>query len=133
MTPEDFYLDETKVGEGVRLPLRDRNNKLTEHWLRVRYIHSDQVQALLTEAGRAHYEAAGIEGAKPLTSAEAVKRFRHLLVASWSFDEPFSHEAVKRLLDRNPSLGNRVVEVSERAGLFFPDTEPSSSDGASAK
>lgn len=132
MTPEDFYLDTKKLDEGVRLPLRGPTGKITEHWLQVRSLWSDGYQQEMTAALRGQYEA-NPGGDLPKTEREIVKTFRHLLVTAWSFEQEFSREAVKALLDNNPSVASSVVEVAGRDTLFFPDTGGNSSPGQSGK
>lgn len=121
---KDYYLDEQKLVEGVRLPLRDKANRLTDDWLQVRYAYSDSYHAAITAAMRAEY----IVG-DPLPEIEMERRFRHLLVTDWSFDEECTPEEVKAFFGRNPRVAAAVVEVSMRTSLFFPDTAEPSSTG----
>jgi hypothetical protein len=127
---KDFYLDEQKLVEGVRLPLRDKHNKLTDDWLLVRYAYSDSYHAAVTAAMRADYVTGD-----PIPEIEMERRFRHLLVTDWSFDEECTPEEVKAFFSRNPRVAAAVVDTSMRTSLFFPDTaEPSSTgpDGSSS-
>jgi hypothetical protein len=121
---KDYYLDEQKLDEGVRLPLRDKDNRLTADWLQVRYAYSDSYHAAVTAAMRAEY----VPG-ESVADTEMEHRFRHLLVTGWSFDEPCTPDEVKAFFRRNPRVAAAVVETSMRTGLFFPDTAAPSSTG----
>jgi hypothetical protein len=121
---KDYYLDEQKLVEGVRLPLRDKANRLTEDWLQVRYAYSDSYHAAVTAAMRADY----VTG-EPVPETETERRFRHLLVTAWSFDEECTPEEVKAFFGRNPRVAAAVVDTSMRTSLFFPDTAEPSSTG----
>lgn len=129
MDPRDFYLDPEKVAKGVKLPLFGPNNQITEHWLRVRSIHSEEVQAKLTEEYRTAYESGEFDPDKPVNLKDVTKRIRHLLISEWSFDTPCTPEAVKELLDNNHFIADRVLQKAEGYHLFFPDTATSSSSG----
>lgn len=133
MKPEDFYLDETKIAEGVKLPLRGPDGRLTKEWLRVLSVHSDAFQAALTAEVRRLYEenpeAPELKG----TMRELEDRFKHLLITAWSFDTDFTPAGAKSLLDRNPIVGSAVIDVARKGHLFFPDTSESSSTGHGKK
>lgn len=130
LTPEDFYLDPHKLDEGVKLPLRGPDGRLTAEWLRVRSVHADSYQSAVSAALKAAYTE-NPDAELPLTEREIVKAYRHLLVTGWSFASEFAPDAARSLLDHNPSIAAAVVEVATRSSLFFPDIGEPSSPGPS--
>lgn len=53
-----------------------------------------------------------------ISSANTIK-YRSTLVIGWSFDAPFSTDAVAELLTQNPGLAQEVEALASDRGRFF--------------
>lgn len=126
MKLSDFYFEE-KAQIGNRMPILLPNGTDSGEWLNV--VSADADAAV--KAGRAFafkYKAA-VESLKTLeTKAKKAKDYTEYNIAlgeacevlnrqlsaeivnGWSFDEPFSKEAIVKLLDQYKALGTLVVD-----------------------
>ena len=117
------------IEKGKKLPLTLPDGTPTEHYLIV--VSSDAPAARrrlleLSREGRDRDEAKlSLDEIYEITSAGTLK-YRSALVIGWSFDVPFSTEAVTELLAQNPGLSQEVEALaSNRSRFFAPDSTAS--------
>lgn len=123
----DFMLDEERVASGIRLPLYDKDGNITDDWIQVRSMHSDEFQQAL-EFAQEHIRK------DPSTDVEAVKLDAQIaLIAGWSFDEECNIENTRQFMKAAPHIAERIDKAAGNNALFFPDAAVSSSTGQKLK
>ena len=128
----DLFLDEHKLEHGYREDVVGLDGKPTGDWIEILYMHSDAAQAAMINTARAEHEAGGVMDENTPPSLLA-RKYRHCLVAGWSFDEPCTPENIKTLFSRNPELAQRLQEKALNKRLFFIDSKQNSSPGQKTK
>lgn len=122
----EFYLDEEKLREGVRLPLYGASG-LTGEWIQVRSMHSDEFQSAMEIQKRK------MSLDDSLTLSEATLEAQIHLIAGWSFEEECNLDSIREFLKRAPHIAAKVDKLAGDNALFFPEPGKSSSHGPEKK
>ncbi|WP_341519825.1 phage tail assembly chaperone [Pseudomonas sp. G.S.17] len=133
VTPKTFALADfftlSALEAGKKLPLTLPDGTATDHYLIV--IGQDAPvarRALLSLAreGRDKDESKlSSDEIYDIQNTGTIK-YRSALVTGWSFDAPFSRDAVAELLTQNPGLAQEVESFSNsRARFFAPELKAS--------
>jgi hypothetical protein len=131
---KEFYTRQT-ANEGVQLPLYHPDGTLSEHWIKVRGVDSDQFRQAEAKAKRKAVEMAQIKDDQE--RAEAVRETEleciATLVAGWSFPEPCDHNTVVNFLREAPQIADMVNRFAARRAEFFGKKSKSSATGSKRK
>ena len=114
---------------GKKLPLTLPDGTETEHYLIVIGADAPAARRRLLELGR---EGRDRDESKmsddevyDINTVNTIK-YRSSLVTGWSFDTPFSKEAVSELLAQNPGLSQEIeLLASNRSRFFAQDSKAS--------
>lgn len=117
----DFYTLPA-IQKGKKLPLTLPDGTETPHFLVVTSSDSAIARRTLLELsreGRDRDESKlSADEVFEITQAGTIK-YRSTLVIGWSFDAPFSVEAVSELLIQNPGLAQDVESLAGNRSRFF--------------
>ena len=113
---EKFHLDLEAVNEGVKMPLLDSDNELTEEWILVRSKYSTIARKAMDLMKREMRErhAAGIFDNYDLMLTAQVS-----LVANWSNDQECTPDNVRDFLMNAPQEAERLDLIAGTTNLFF--------------
>lgn len=120
MDIKEFFTRE-KASEGVVIKIPAPSGKLTEQWLRIRHIDSDEFREASSLSHVKRMELMQIKDAEERARAIEELRVSQLasLVAEWSFDTPFTPENVVSLLKNAPYLAQYIDMKTVDGELFF--------------
>lgn len=131
---KEFYTRQT-ANEGVQLPLYHPDGTLSEHWIKVRGVDSDQFRQAEAKAKRKAVEMAQIKDDQE--RAEAVRETEleciAVLIADWSFPEPCEFNIVVNFLREAPQIADMVNRFAARRAEFFGKKSKSSATGSKRK
>ncbi|MCO8160717.1 phage tail assembly chaperone [Pseudomonas sp. 21LCFQ010] len=124
----DFYTL-AAIEKGKKLPLTLPDGSETDQFLIVTSADSAAARRVLLELSR---EGRDRDESKlssdeiyDITQAGTIK-YRSALVIGWSFEAPFSAQAVSELLTQNPGLAQEVEALAgNRSRFFAPDSTAS--------
>lgn len=136
---KDDCPDPDKVNNGVKMPLLNRDGGISEDYIMVRWLWSDEVRAALdnlerqgqkeitriTEDMTAKQKKAAQESNDEV-SARLILEGRVAQVAGWSFDEKPTATNIKAYLKSRPDVAKRVDVIADTNKLFFTDSGKSS-------
>jgi hypothetical protein len=133
VAPKTFALADfftlSALEAGKKLPLTLPDGTETEHYLIV--IGADAPAARrrlleITREGRDRDETKmSTDAIYDINMTNTIK-YRSSLVTGWSFDAPFSREAVAELIEQNPGLSQDIEQFSSnRARFFAPELKAS--------
>ena len=114
---------------GKKFPLTLPDGTETEHYLMVIGADAPAARRRLLEITRERRDRDDTKlSADALYDIEAANtiKYRSSLVIGWSFDAPFSTEAVAELIQQNPGLSTDIeLFASNRARFFAPELKAS--------
>lgn len=117
----DFFTLAT-IEKGRKLPLTLPDGTKTDHYLLVIGSDAPAARRKLLELGREGRDRdeskLTMDEIYDISSAGTIK-YRSALVIGWSFDAPFSADAVAELLTQNPGLAQEVEALASDRGRFF--------------
>lgn len=123
----EFFTREN-ANAGVKFPLHNAAGILTEHWLRILGVDSDEFRAADTIAKREAVKAAAIED--EVTRDNALKDITRKLIASliseWSFSKPCTKANIIAFLREAPQFEKAIDNIATRRSLFFANASSSS-------
>lgn len=131
---KEFYTRK-KANEGVKLPLYYPDGTISEHWMIIRGVDSDQFRKAETVAKRKAMDLAQIENEDERadkvrdTELECIAA----LVASWSFDKPCDQATVVNFLQEAPQIADMINRFAARRAEFFGKKSDSSVTGSKLK
>lgn len=127
---EDFFLDQDKTNNGVKMPLFGPDGTLTDQFLLVRSQWSNHVKRAKEESER----KISVELQKGELSADEkesmILDFMVSMVAGWSFEAEPTPENIKRFLVNAPQEAARLEAKSIGNTLFFLKGGSNSKSGA---
>ncbi|HZX51482.1 MAG TPA: phage tail assembly chaperone [Pseudomonas sp.] len=120
MKKEDFYT-KPNADKGVKMPLLTADGTDSGHWLMVRGTESDAFRKARFEGSRVIRDLPEKMGEWERAKAMDGVILDNLvsLVAGWSFDEPFTDEAVREFLSSAPQVANAVDTAAADRARFF--------------
>ena len=120
MKKEDFYT-KPNADKGVKMPLLTADGTDSGHWLMVRGTESDAFRKARFEGSRVIRDLPEKMGEWERAKAMDGVILDNLvsLVAGWSFDEPFTYEAVREFLSSAPQVANAVDTAAADRARFF--------------
>jgi hypothetical protein len=131
---KEFYTRQ-KSNDGVQLPLYRPDGTISEHWIRVRGIDSDNFRRAEAKAKRKAIELAQIESEQE--RAEQIRETEltciAALVADWSFDKECVDENVVNFLREAPQIADMVNRFAARRTEYFGKKSGSSATGSKRK
>ncbi|MFP5422645.1 MAG: phage tail assembly chaperone [Gammaproteobacteria bacterium] len=120
MKKEDFYT-KPKADAGVKMPLTLSDGTDSGHWLMVRGTDSDAFRKARFHGARAIRDLPEKmdewDRAKGMDSVILDNLVS--LVAGWSFEEPFTEEAVREFLTSAPHIADAVDRAASERSRFF--------------
>lgn len=127
MKPSDFFT-RSKANEGEKLPLSLPDGTLTDEWLLIRGVDSDEFRDALDEHRRAILANAAIkdETERAEQNRLAGLKLHCALVVDWSFDAEFTQEAIEEFLQEAPHLAVEVDNFASNRKRFFRKSSTSS-------
>ena len=131
---KEFYTRQ-KANEGVELPLYHPDGTVSEHWIKVRGVDSDNFREAEATAKRKAVELSQIEDvtARARKVRETELECIAALVAGWSFPEPCTPENVVTFLTEAPQIADMVNRFAARRADFFTKKSTSSATGQGQK
>mgnify|MGYP001084895597 CR=1 FL=1 len=109
------------ANEGVKLPLSYPDGSLSDHWIRVRGIDSDDFRKVEAVSKRKAVALSNLDD--EAEREQAIKEIEleciAALVAEWSFDEECNHENIIKLLTEAPQVANAINIFAARRKDFF--------------
>ena len=143
MAKKEAYFTRARANRGVKLPLLTPEGKDEGDWLWVLGIDSDAFREAKAELNRRIVGVASLkdEAEKKRATKEEEYRLIAALVTGWSFEDPYTPEAMMELLTEAPQIARTIDDfVYSRASFFralsgsSPDTQkaPSASESAPA-
>lgn len=134
---EAYYLDQSKLKSGVKLPLFDSDGKATGDFILVRSRWSNEVKKAVEQAQRRIRMISWDDEVEPNVEENIALDAMVAMVAGWSFGGEFEEnpppEDIREFLERAPHITNRIDAMSGNNMLFFPDKRGNSSSGANKK
>lgn len=125
----DFFTRE-KANNGIKVPLFMPNGSMTDQWLLLRGVDSDEFRLADVQAKRDAVRLAAIPETKDRDQAiyDLTIRLTAVLVADWSFDEECTLENVINFFKEAPQIAHAVDVTAGDRGYFFTQGLSSSSD-----
>lgn len=113
---------------GVKFPLQNAAGLLTEHWLLIRGVDSDEFRAADRIARRENVRVAAMDdvAARDKAFDEIRRKLIASLVAGWSFSKPCTPENIVEFLREAPQLEASIDTVATKRALFFANASASS-------
>lgn len=132
-TPKTFALSDfftlPALEAGKKLPLTLPDGTETSHYLIVIGADAPAARRRLLELareGRDRDESKMSDDEVYSVNTANTIKYRSSLVTGWSFDAPFSTEAVAELIEQNPGLSQEIESfASNRARFFAQDSKAS--------
>lgn len=120
MKKEDFYT-KPKADAGVKMPLTLADGSDSGHWLMVRGTESDAFRKARFEGARAMRDvpAESDDWERAQKRDAVVMDSLVSLIASWSFDEPCTPDAVREFLTNAPHIADAVDRAAIEKARFF--------------
>lgn len=118
---EQFYTRE-KASKGAKVYLHDMaTGKLSDEWMIVRSIWSDEFQEAKEVAVQQAFKDAALENEDEKKAAHKARKLDLLtsLVGGWSFDEECNDENIKAFLTEAVHLPDQIDKVSTQNSRFF--------------
>lgn len=116
----DAFKTRTQANLGQKIPLYTKEGELSEHWLIVRGIDSDEFRIAQSKQTRRIAEIAALPDAEREAGImNATLEMQASLVAAWSFDMDCTHENVKEFLQEAPQIASEVDKFATRRAFFF--------------
>lgn len=130
MKPSDFYTV-PKSESGIQVPIPLPQGGDSTEWVRVIGLDSLAFAQASSDLNKALAEAKAItdERERDEFSNRKWRDYVSKLIVGWSFDEPFTPEAVDEFIKNAPRVGQYVQEVATDVRRFFGPASPSSTDG----
>jgi len=116
---EDFFLDQDKTNNGVKMPLFGPDGTLTNEYLLVRSQWSNVVKRAKEESERLISTELMKGEIPPEVREEMVIDFMVSMIAGWSFKVEATPENIKKFLLNAPQEAARVEAKSIGNTLFF--------------
>lgn len=120
MTPEDFYT-RPKSESGVRMPLLRADGSDSGEWLCIVGPDSDVYRQAMHDLLRrtAELGEAGSMADFEQQQKNMLLDCRAALVIGWSFDKPFTAEAIREFLSNCPGVAEGIETVAADRSRFF--------------
>ena len=118
----DRFHTRSRASEGRKVFLADpANGKLTDDWLIIRSRWCDEFQEAKSVAVQNAFNDAKDGSAATRKAAEEDRRFDLLcaLVGGWSFETPFTPDAVKAFLREAPQIVDQIDRLAVKDSFFF--------------
>ena len=118
----DRFHTRARASEGRKVFLADpATGKLTNDWLIIRSRWCDEFQEAKSVAVQSAFTDAKEGDAALKKAASDDRRFDLLcaLVGGWSFDTPFTPEAVKAFLREAPQIVDEIDRLAVKDSFFF--------------
>ena len=109
------------ANEGVKLPLSYPDGTLSEHWIIVRGIDSDEFRRVEALSKRKAVALSQItdETERDQAISDIETECVAALVAGWSMDDEYTHENIIKLLTEAPQIANAINIFAARRKEFF--------------
>lgn len=123
------------ANEGVRLPLYLPSGELSEHWLQVRGMDSDEFHTAEMKAKRDAVHLAEIDSddERAVAINDAQVTLIASLIAGWSFDQELNLTNIRNFLREAPQIADEVNRFAAKRSAFFKKKPEPSTTGSSKK
>lgn len=114
------FLTRERANAGHKIPLHTPDGTLTDHWLVVRGVDSDEFTRTRNRHTRRVAEIAALpEEEREAAILDATLDLHAALVGDWSFTMPCTVENVKAFLREAPQIAAEVDRLASNRTFFF--------------